>query len=95
MATVEGEVGDLTKKVVDLTTSLNNIESVKGMEHWIPSVDAGIQGLNQAMEGIAAWVTILETKPPASPSMVAPTPDGHRHEELHQGDASRVLAAPE
>lgn len=58
-------------------------ETMQG-EKWIPSVDAGIKGLRVAVDGIAARVTILESKPSVTPSPATPPPMGHHVEDTYR-----------
>lgn len=92
MSIAEGEVVNLNQKVVDLSTNLDRIlGSLKGVEAWIPSVDAGMQGLRRSVEGIKARVIKLE----AQSSTATPPPNGHRVDNKYQGEATAAESAQE
>lgn len=58
----EGETEALGEKVAELTSSLNNIlGTLRGLESWIPNVDAGMRELNKTVEGISTRITALES----------------------------------
>ncbi|EAZ08723.1 hypothetical protein OsI_30992 [Oryza sativa Indica Group] len=77
MGAVEEEAEVLGEKVVELTTSINNIlGSLQGLEKWIPCVDSGIRELNKAVDEIAVRVTQLEAVTPTTPSQAAQAPVG-------------------
>lgn len=56
------------------------------------NVDAGIKGLNLAVEGLVSRVTLLEVKPTTSADLSA-TPNGHRVDEQTQCFASKAASA--
>lgn len=96
MAAAETELGDLSQKVVNLTSNLNNIlGSLTKLETWIPAVDVGIQGLNNVVEEISARVTKLESMLATATFAAAQTPVGPDNVENHQGNASKALVAHE
>ena len=96
MAAAETELGDLSQKVVNLTSNLNNIlGSLTKLETWIPAVDVGNQGLNNVVEEISARVTKLESMLATATFAAAQTPVGPGNVENHQGNASKALVAQE
>jgi hypothetical protein len=53
MEVAEGEIGFLTTRVTELTSSINSIlGSLQGMEKWIPTVDLGMKDLRQAVDQV-------------------------------------------
>ncbi|EAY90960.1 hypothetical protein OsI_12574 [Oryza sativa Indica Group] len=63
MEVAEGEIGSLTTRVTELTSSINSIlGSLQGMEKWIPTVDLGMKDLCQAVDQDNTWVAQLEAR---------------------------------
>ncbi|EAZ12014.1 hypothetical protein OsJ_01896 [Oryza sativa Japonica Group] len=92
----EGETEALGEKVAELTSSHNNIlGTLRGLESWIPNVDAGMWDLNKTVEGISTRITALESQPKASPTAATPPPEGQGKVENHQGLATDASAAQE
>lgn len=93
MLAAEEDSKMLSSRVDELTTNIGQLlSSLQGLEKWIPNVDAGIKGLNLAVEGLAARVTLLEVKPTTSADLSA-TPNGHRVDEQTQCFASKAASA--
>lgn len=92
----EGEVGSLSEKVTELTGNLNAIlGSLQGMEKWIPSVDASVKELRQAVDQVNFQVTILENRSQETTTPKGQMPEGHCVEENHQGNATGASFAQE